>query len=292
MKIAILASDKGEKVLYLYNFFKEGNRIDIHCLLTDNDKAPVAGTMAGEGIDVIQIDGDNDLTELVERLKSADVKLLVEDGYPGEIPAPLAEYFGDAIVRPSRPESAPLEVISAIDRMNAAAHPEPEHRPAPEPAQKGKASPENKVENEWAQALDINPHQPEKPRQPEMPKQPVQSGYPGQPVYPQQPANYWRSGYTGQPVANDQQAEGNNQQPYAEPMPDTYLIWSVVITILCSLIPGIIAIIYSSKVSSRYYAGNIEGAKRASRLAQIWCIVSIVVSVIWTTLYLPLSLLG
>ncbi|MCH5213663.1 MAG: CD225/dispanin family protein [Muribaculaceae bacterium] len=73
-------------------------------------------------------------------------------------------------------------------------------------------------------------------------------------------------------------------------MPDTYLVWSVIITILCCLIPGIIAIIYSSSVSSKYFAGDIEGAKRASRRAQIWCIVSVVAGIIWATLYLPLTL--
>lgn len=73
-------------------------------------------------------------------------------------------------------------------------------------------------------------------------------------------------------------------------MPETYLVWSVIITILCCLIPGIIAIIYSASVSSKYYQGNLEGAKRASRMAQIWCIVSVVTGIIWATLYLPLAL--
>ena len=76
-----------------------------------------------------------------------------------------------------------------------------------------------------------------------------------------------------------------------EPMPDSYLIWSVLATVLCCLIPGIIAIIYSASVSTRYYAGDLNGARRASDRAQIWVIVSIVTGIVWSALYLPLMLL-
>ncbi|MCH5230394.1 MAG: CD225/dispanin family protein [Muribaculaceae bacterium] len=75
-------------------------------------------------------------------------------------------------------------------------------------------------------------------------------------------------------------------------MPSTWLIWSVLITVFCCFIPGIIAIIYSSQVSSRYYAGDIEGARRASRNAEIWIIVSFVLGVLSATLYLPFMLIG
>lgn len=73
-------------------------------------------------------------------------------------------------------------------------------------------------------------------------------------------------------------------------MPETYLVWSVIITLLCCLIPGVVAIIFSASVSSKYYAGDIEGARRASRNAQIWCIVSIIAGIVWATLYMPLTL--
>ncbi len=75
-----------------------------------------------------------------------------------------------------------------------------------------------------------------------------------------------------------------------EPMPNTYLVWSVLATVMCCLIPGIVAIIYSSKVSSRYYAKDYEGAKRASDMAQYWIIGSIVVGIVVQTLYLPLMI--
>ena len=45
------------------------------------------------------------------------------------------------------------------------------------------------------------------------------------------------------------------------PMPPTYLAWSIAVTILCCLIGGIVAIVYSSQVSSRYIAGDYQGAE-------------------------------
>ena len=54
------------------------------------------------------------------------------------------------------------------------------------------------------------------------------------------------------------------------PMPPTYLVWSILVTIFLSRIIGIIAIVYSIQVSSRYYAGNYEGAAYASRQARLW----------------------
>lgn len=53
-------------------------------------------------------------------------------------------------------------------------------------------------------------------------------------------------------------------------MPPTYLVWSILVTIFLSRIMGIIAIVYSTQVSSCYYAGNYEGADYASRQARLW----------------------
>lgn len=75
-----------------------------------------------------------------------------------------------------------------------------------------------------------------------------------------------------------------------EVMPDTFLVWAVLATVFCCLIPGIVAIVYSSMVSSRYYARDFEGARLASRRAEIWIIVSIVLGVITAAVYLPIML--
>jgi Na+-driven multidrug efflux pump len=56
-----------------------------------------------------------------------------------------------------------------------------------------------------------------------------------------------------------------------------YLPWAIVSAILW--VPGgIVAIIYSVLVNRRLAAGDWEGASRASRLARVWCLISVAVA--------------
>ena len=75
-------------------------------------------------------------------------------------------------------------------------------------------------------------------------------------------------------------------------MPKNYLLWSVLTTLLCCFAAGIVALVFSTQVASRYYRGDYDGAERASRNAQIWVIASVVLGVITNTLYLPLMLIS
>ncbi|KRG66504.1 membrane protein [Stenotrophomonas humi] len=56
-----------------------------------------------------------------------------------------------------------------------------------------------------------------------------------------------------------------------------HLAWSIIATVLatCLCCPlglvGIVAIVFSSKVNSLLAQGDIEGARRASNNAKIWC---------------------
>lgn len=300
MKIAILASGTGEKALYIHDFFKEGNRVEISTLLTDNPGSEVAVRLASEGIPVEVVAGLDDaaIARIAENLRRNDVELIVADGYEGEIPAPLAAEYADAIVDPTGVRESPLEIIEAVkkikDREAAAAweatqgvsQPDstPEEAPAaeasdedinPEESESGgedAPGPEREstapptLEEEWSKALNVTP--------PSMPSPPA----------PPQPQSALR------PPEPEPRPQSSPESP-REPMPPTHLVWSVLATVLCCLIPGIVAIVYSSSVSSKYYAGDIEGAKRASRLAEIWVIVSVVTGIIWGTLYLPLSMM-
>lgn len=153
------------------------------------------------------------------------------------------------------------------------------------------------IEEAWAEALHME-YDPEEARRraekastppPVIPRPPVQPMAP--PPAPPQPAPYNPG---TQPFGNEPVQNPVNPAPYRghqEPMPPTFLVWSVLATVLCCLIPGIVAIVYSSMVSSKYYAKDYEGARRCSRLAEIWIIASIVLGVITAAVYVPISLL-
>lgn len=294
MKISVIASNQGDKALYLYEFFKEGNRITVDSFLTDNPESPAARAFRNEGIDVIVL-SESVSSDLGHMLKERGVEFLVVDDFEGLLPGDLINVFSPAVVYPSTKESAPLEVIEASDKLKAQAVAVAPSQPMPQTAVSPKRENDTKstvspsVEQEWAEVLDIKTDNPENPDStvdgnPPTPK----NSTPQPPEFPNEPGNQEPPRY---PFGTQQPPH----YPYAhrrpeESMPPTYLIWSVLITIFCCFIPGVIAIIYAASVSSKYYQRDIEAAKRASRNAQIWCIVSIVAAIIWATLYLPLAL--
>ena len=83
-----------------------------------------------------------------------------------------------------------------------------------------------------------------------------------------------------QPPGYQQQSGYGPQQPYGArpPMPDTYLVWAILATLLCCLPFGIVSIVKASQVSSLYYQGNYAEARAASRAARNWAIASAVSS--------------
>jgi hypothetical protein len=52
--------------------------------------------------------------------------------------------------------------------------------------------------------------------------------------------------------------------------PKTWLVESILVTILCCLPFGIAGIVNAAKVESRFYSGDIDGAQRASSEAGKW----------------------
>jgi hypothetical protein len=62
--------------------------------------------------------------------------------------------------------------------------------------------------------------------------------------------------------------------------PPNYLVFSILVTLFCCLIGGIIAIIYSAQVNSRWMNRDYAGARRASQTAFTWCWVSLVIGLI------------
>lgn len=58
--------------------------------------------------------------------------------------------------------------------------------------------------------------------------------------------------------------------------PSNYLALAIISTIVCCLIPGIVSIVYATKVNSEYDNGNYDAAERASKNAKTWGIVAVV----------------
>lgn len=109
-------------------------------------------------------------------------------------------------------------------------------------------------------------------------EQPFGAGY-GQPYSAGQP-------YGQQPY----------QQPYRQPvaddeaMPSTYLAWSIVTMLLCCLPTGIVALVYSTKVSARWRMGDRAGARKASDRAALWIAITVVAGLIWAPFQAVFSL--
>jgi predicted RNA-binding Zn-ribbon protein involved in translation (DUF1610 family) len=54
------------------------------------------------------------------------------------------------------------------------------------------------------------------------------------------------------------------------PIPN-YLVQSILVTLFCCLIFGIIAIVHAAQVNTKVAAGDHAGAQEASRKAKMWC---------------------
>ena len=57
--------------------------------------------------------------------------------------------------------------------------------------------------------------------------------------------------------------------------PKTWLVESILVTIFCCQILGIISIIYSAGVESKFYRGDIAGAESSSTTAKTLVIISV-----------------
>lgn len=68
----------------------------------------------------------------------------------------------------------------------------------------------------------------------------------------------------------------------------TYLVPAIFSTICCCLPVGIVAIIFAAQVNTKLQAGDMPGALEASRKAQTWFWVAVVLGLLSTILCLPL----
>lgn len=272
--IAIFASGNGECAERVVSLFNEGNRICVKLVATDRENAEIIGRLVPYGIEVEFVPRDDWHSpdpKLVEWLNENNIELIALDDFRGVLPQEIEASYKGHIINLTTPEEAPREIVKALEDADTI---------------KVEVKTEDKprtVDEEWAEVLKIDfdsekLHETPPPVPGSAANAPKETPQP-QPVQPV---------FQNSPV---QQLRPNPATPQ-EPMPSTYLIWSVLSTVFCCFVPGIVAIIFSSQVSTRYFTGDIEGAKRASSRAQIWIIVSFVLGVLSATLYLPIMLIS
>lgn len=90
------------------------------------------------------------------------------------------------------------------------------------------------------------------------------------------------------PAYNAAPAYGNPQPqvPNTQVVPPNYLVWSILAALLCCLPGGVVAIVYSTQVSSRFQQGDYAGANESSRNARKWVIISAIAAVVGWAIYL------
>lgn len=53
-----------------------------------------------------------------------------------------------------------------------------------------------------------------------------------------------------------------------------YLVFAILVTVLCCLPAGIPAIVYAAQVNGKLQMGDMAGAQLASKNAKMWCLIS------------------
>ncbi|MDD2955654.1 MAG: CD225/dispanin family protein [Oscillospiraceae bacterium] len=118
-------------------------------------------------------------------------------------------------------------------------------------------------------ALNAQPEQPEytaQPQQPEYVAQPQQPEYTAQPQQPEYVAQPQQPQYTAQA-----QAQAQGAAPAISQTP--YLVWAIIVTLLCCLPLGIGSIIYACKINSALAAGDYAGAQDAAKKSKLFSII-------------------
>ena len=97
------------------------------------------------------------------------------------------------------------------------------------------------------------------------------------------------------PAYNAAPSYGNPQPqaPNTQVVPPNYLVWSILVTLFCCIPGGVVAIVYSTQVSSRFQQGDYAGANESSRNARKWVIISaIAAAAVWVIYFIILAVTG
>ncbi len=67
--------------------------------------------------------------------------------------------------------------------------------------------------------------------------------------------------------------------------PPNYLVWAILSTVLCCLPLGIVSIVFSTQVNSKWALGDVAGAQEASAKAKKFAIWAVIAGAIVLVLY-------
>jgi hypothetical protein len=76
----------------------------------------------------------------------------------------------------------------------------------------------------------------------------------------------------GMPIANPYQSSMADPGPVGHGVNiPTYLVQAILVTCLCCMPFGVVAIVYAAQASSKISAGDYAGARQSSDAAKMWC---------------------
>lgn len=313
-KIAILASGSGTNAENIARYFADSDLGRVTLVLTNVRDAGVVGRMHTLGIDTYYVPNSEwreHPERIAEFLSAEGIELVVLAGFMRKVddriverfrgrmlnihPSLLPAYGGpgmyghhvhEAVIAAGEMESGVTvhQVSEVMDGGEIVAQERVEILPGETPE-----SLEQKIHQvEYAlypqaieqvlssmdeEAADGNPVMDGNlPDEPEIESEEV-SVPPVPPTYEEQP-----------PAYHEQPAEGAAQPP----MPSTCLLWAVLCTAFCCLPAGVVAILFSCRVSTKYYRGDYAGAEKASWQAQLWIIISFCIGVLQATIFSPI----
>ncbi len=96
-----------------------------------------------------------------------------------------------------------------------------------------------------------------------------------------------QAAYAAQTAAQAAQAAAQQASAPIPPRPSTYIVWSIILTILCCSPFALAGIITGAISSSRYNSGDYAGAKSMSTVTE-WLLI---ISIVWAVVAAPISLL-
>ncbi len=84
----------------------------------------------------------------------------------------------------------------------------------------------------------------------------------------------------------------NEQANHPQMPPPNYLVFSILTTIFCCQILGIVSIVFAAQVNSKWASGDFEGALNASKNAKLWAWIAFGCGIATAVILTLLSILG